>query len=258
MLDHKDMNQITIANDLDQLYDLEATILAQVEYEGYDDNSQFAIRLILDEALTNAYKHGNKADPHKHIHVQYTITREQIEVTIEDEGDGFDLSCLPDPRREETLSKTSGRGIFLIRQFTSSFGYNQTGNTIYFTFRQKPNLEINAHGLSYWRFENAIVLEVDSFRVEQNPVVLLESVLRILDQGAERIILDMNFVDRFDNQILDQILQVGDRLYQEGGKLILIRPSPPLTMAIQERDSEGILILCDSLNQTMNLRSIHS
>ena len=50
-----------------------------------------------------------------------THSPEQLQVTIVDEGEGFDFEGLPDPLAAENLMATSGRGIFLIRSFMDEF-----------------------------------------------------------------------------------------------------------------------------------------
>jgi serine/threonine-protein kinase RsbW len=41
----------------------------------------------------------------------------EIAISIADQGEGFQLSDLPDPLAEENLLRHSGRGVFLIRAF---------------------------------------------------------------------------------------------------------------------------------------------
>jgi serine/threonine-protein kinase RsbW len=69
------------------------------------------------EAAVNAVLHGNAYDPAKRFMVAYEITKDALVITITDQGQGLDLSCLPDPLAPENLMKGSGRGIFLIRAF---------------------------------------------------------------------------------------------------------------------------------------------
>jgi anti-sigma regulatory factor (Ser/Thr protein kinase) len=40
-------------------------LLQAVERHEYDQTSSFAIKLALEEALSNAFKHGNRSDPRK-------------------------------------------------------------------------------------------------------------------------------------------------------------------------------------------------
>ena len=41
----------------------------------------------------------------------------ELSIRVRDEGEGFDLDEVADPLAAENLLKTSGRGIFLIRNF---------------------------------------------------------------------------------------------------------------------------------------------
>ncbi len=44
-----------------------------------------------------------------------------LTVTVGDQGNGFDLSSVPDPLAEENLLHHSGRGILLIRAFVDEY-----------------------------------------------------------------------------------------------------------------------------------------
>jgi serine/threonine-protein kinase RsbW len=233
--------EFTISNRLDDIYDLEARILQQVEHAGYDENSRFAIRLALDEALINAYKHGNQEDPERKVRVVFQVREDEVEIEIEDEGWGFEKGCLNDPRLGDGLQKTSGRGIFLIRQFMSSLHFNQRGNSIKFTYQKKNDLGINAHGLAHWKFESAEVLELDPVRVERSPTIVHESILGLLDQGAMRIIVDLKFLERIDSSVLGFLVGATREAEQRGAKLILIRAQPEVERIIRATSLDLIL-----------------
>src|SRR4051794_18181080 len=51
-------------------HEVQDRILADVQRCGYDEQSTFAIKLSLDEAMINAIKHGNKRDPAKKVHIE--------------------------------------------------------------------------------------------------------------------------------------------------------------------------------------------
>jgi serine/threonine-protein kinase RsbW len=71
--------------------------------------------------VINAIRHGNQGDLRKRVWVEFTPLESEtppgIAIRVRDEGTGFDPSKLPDPLAKENLLKTSGRGIFLIRNF---------------------------------------------------------------------------------------------------------------------------------------------
>jgi len=47
----------------DDVRSAQAALLAAIEKQSFDASSCFAVRLALEEALSNAFKHGNKNDP---------------------------------------------------------------------------------------------------------------------------------------------------------------------------------------------------
>ncbi len=105
-------------------------ITASALARGYDPEATFAIRLALDEAVTNAVKHGNGGDPSKSVVIDYILTPRRLEVTVCDEGSGFDPDGLPDPTSDEHLNQPHGRGVMLMRVYMSEVRYNQRGNCV--------------------------------------------------------------------------------------------------------------------------------
>ena len=47
------------------------------------------------EASLNAYQHGNKKDPDKLIRISHKVSRDKLEVIIEDQGDGLPAYFIP-------------------------------------------------------------------------------------------------------------------------------------------------------------------
>lgn len=120
-------------------------ILAEARRLCYSTEDLFAIRLCLDEALTNAVKHGNGRDPSKRVHVEYELDAVRVWVRIRDEGPGFDLAAIPDPRLPENLLRPSGRGVMLIRHYMSDVAFHPPGNCVEMTrHRTADNEKIGA------------------------------------------------------------------------------------------------------------------
>jgi serine/threonine-protein kinase RsbW len=106
-------------------------LLGEVKQRGFGEQDIFAIHLALEEALTNAVDHGNHGDPNKTVAVDCLITPEKFDISITDQGSGFDLEGLPDPRLGENLYKTEGRGVLLIRAYMDVVEYNTLGNCVH-------------------------------------------------------------------------------------------------------------------------------
>ncbi len=86
--------------------------------------------IALDEAFVNAVKHGNKFNFNKNVRIAVEISKKEARFTFEDEGDGFDVASIPDPRDPENLFKTSGRGVLLIHNIMDEVRYNERGNRL--------------------------------------------------------------------------------------------------------------------------------
>lgn len=67
------------------------------------------------EAVSNAIRHGNREDPSLPVHLVFRTEGDWVMVTVTDQGEGFDPSCLPDPTDPQNVLRSSGRGFFLMR-----------------------------------------------------------------------------------------------------------------------------------------------
>jgi len=122
--------QCTLASDYAASREIQKAILDDIATRGFNGQSVFAVKLALEEALINAIKHGNRFASHKKVQVQAKITNHQAEIVIEDEGNGFDRSRIPDPTLLENLEKCCGRGILLIESYMSSVQWSRNGRRL--------------------------------------------------------------------------------------------------------------------------------
>jgi serine/threonine-protein kinase RsbW len=84
----------------------------------------------LDEAISNAIRHGNQNDPTKLVYVHAEFCDDEARFTVRDEGGGFDCSTLPDPCDPENLFREGGRGVLLIRHIMDEVHFNGYGNEV--------------------------------------------------------------------------------------------------------------------------------
>ncbi len=123
-------DHMVIASRFDQVAPVQDAILAAASAHGFDQTAQFALKLSLEEALTNAIKHGNQLDPAKQVDIEFEIDAEQVKITVCDEGPGFAPDAVPDPTLDENLEKPCGRGVMLIRAYMTQASYNDKGNCL--------------------------------------------------------------------------------------------------------------------------------
>jgi serine/threonine-protein kinase RsbW len=88
---------------------------------GLDEDSLHWVSVAIRECVINAIKHGNRSDTTKHVFVEFeTATKAdvpELAIRVRDQGAGFDPEMVANPLDPENLLKSSGRGIFLIRNF---------------------------------------------------------------------------------------------------------------------------------------------
>jgi len=106
-------------------------ILSKARTYKYSRNDIFAIHLALEEAFINAIKHGNKMDPSKEVKIEYFVTADKVDISIMDQGRGFNADNIPDPRVGDNIYKTSGRGLFLMRSYMNVVEFNKAGNCVH-------------------------------------------------------------------------------------------------------------------------------
>jgi len=118
-------------------------IKVEWDRQGYE-NPEPRLRIILEEAALNAWKHGNKLDPDKAVTFRRRYGND-FHLEVIDEGEGFDHGCLPDPTSEKNIAKPSGRGIFIIRHYASLVCWKEGGRHLVASFRKKPGPEEEKH-----------------------------------------------------------------------------------------------------------------
>ena len=124
------VNRMLIPSDLLAARMPEQEILEALGHFGYPEQAVFAVKLSFEEALVNAVKHGNQGDPAKYITIRYDVNATRAVIIVADEGSGFCPAGVPDCTTQENLTRSSGRGIMLMRAYMDEVGYSPRGNEI--------------------------------------------------------------------------------------------------------------------------------
>lgn len=128
-----------LVHDRAQIDELENRLFGEIEERGFPTSSQFAIRLAFEEAITNAFVHGNDGLEGTDIIVEYAVEPDRVRIAVEDRGPGYDPGAIPDPTLEENLHKPSGRGLMLIRSYMTEVWHNEAGNRLMMTYERPSN-----------------------------------------------------------------------------------------------------------------------
>ncbi len=85
--------------------------------------------------------YGNASDPRKRVRVEVTVRLEEVAVRVTDQGAGFDPSAVPDPTLPDNISKSGGRGIFLMKSLMDEVRFNDQGNSVTLVLRFEGEAE---------------------------------------------------------------------------------------------------------------------
>ena len=108
---------LTLPSRIESVEEAAGSIADILKRSGVNDDVLFGVDMAVREAITNAVLHGNKQDEKKFVHVTTITSPNRLEISIDDEGEGFNPTEVPDPTDSENILKTSGRGIFFMRTF---------------------------------------------------------------------------------------------------------------------------------------------
>lgn len=116
--------EITVSSRFENIELVQVIAEHLCENAGVDEDGSHWIGMAVREAVANAIKHGNKLDVRKKVNATFALTGAQLEITILDEGEGFDPQEVSDPLNPQNIMKTSGRGIFYMKTFMDQVRYS--------------------------------------------------------------------------------------------------------------------------------------
>lgn len=120
--------EVTLESNLKNVEVAEEIVRKVSATAGFDEDSRQHLEMAVHESMINAIWHGNKNDASKSVWLRFEIFKDRLEIRIRDQGNGFDVLSIPDPRQGTNLLKVSGRGILLIRAFVDEFHVEHVAN----------------------------------------------------------------------------------------------------------------------------------
>jgi serine/threonine-protein kinase RsbW len=112
---HKRVFELVCGSSQQEISKIENFLQHMGEQLHLDDGLMHRLLVSCTEAVNNAIIHGNKFNPEKGVIIRCMSTQKTLTICVKDEGEGFDVESLQDPREEKNLMKENGRGVFLMR-----------------------------------------------------------------------------------------------------------------------------------------------
>jgi serine/threonine-protein kinase RsbW len=109
--------ELTLPSRIEAIDKAATAVAGLVNRSGIGEEAAFGIDMAVREALANAVIHGNELDETKLVEINVKSSLDCFEVSVHDQGKGFNPDNISDPTKEENILKSSGRGIFFMRNF---------------------------------------------------------------------------------------------------------------------------------------------
>jgi len=122
--------EFQVPSDLSRVQKVSAEVLSFLKPLALDEGVVFDVRLCLEEALINAMKYGNGLDENLNVRMTVAYQEDRVQITVEDQGPGFDPETLRDCTQEGNLLRNRGRGVYLMHHLMDEVNYNSKGNTV--------------------------------------------------------------------------------------------------------------------------------
>lgn len=116
--------QLSIDSEFENIELVQVVLDESLERLDFDQDSRYWIGIAVREAVANAIKHGNLQDPTKQVAVGLRTERGVLEISIRDQGEGFDPVSVDNPLDPENLLKPDGRGILYMRRLMDDIEYS--------------------------------------------------------------------------------------------------------------------------------------
>ena len=113
----EETTELSLPSRIEAIDEAATMVAGIVSRSGISEEAAFGMDMAVRESLANAVIHGNKLDESKFVEINVKSSPDSLEISVHDEGQGFNPETISDPTKEENILKTSGRGIFFMRNF---------------------------------------------------------------------------------------------------------------------------------------------
>jgi anti-sigma regulatory factor (Ser/Thr protein kinase) len=129
-------NVVTLKIELPKIPDIELVALEGLDrlgrHMGIAEDKIGEARVLVTEAIINALEHTG--EQHPIVHVEFTISKNELTIFVRDYGTGFvlDAVAVPDIKTKLTSDQKRGWGLHLMKSMSDDFRVesNETGTKI--------------------------------------------------------------------------------------------------------------------------------
>jgi anti-anti-sigma factor len=197
--------------------------------------------LCFDEAITNAMVHGNKLDIGRKVRVILCADGERWGAIVEDQGDGFKPSDIPNPDDLESALRESGRGILLMDGYLNELLYSSKGNRVLMIRRRQshpdeteaqpavpPGAQVDADAgpVSVLREDKVDVIQVNASRLDEQTAAALDTAIH--STTSSQLLLDLSRVTYMSSIGIRGIVRLLKVVAGRKGKLVVTGLQPPV------------------------------
>ena len=218
--------------------DLAESLLAQFsEQAGCSEQQQAEITLAVRESVMNAVLHGNRCQLRKRVFLRAELGRSGLQVSVRDEGKGFDPRTVPDPRRPENLLRESGRGILLMRSLMDQVAIRRAASRgmevrmVKFLDRHKEEEHKMSLKVTNRQADGVTILDMNGRIVLGEPTALLRDTIQdLLTRGQKKVLVNLAGVSYIDSSGLGALVSGFTTMTNQQGQLKLLN----LTKKVQD------------------------
>lgn len=113
--------ELKLESKIDSVDAAELIVQGLAREAGFSSDDIDHLGMAVRESMVNAVTHGNGYNKDKSVHFSVRVGGGTLEISIRDEGEGFDPGGVPDPTAPENLLKASGRGLLLMNALVDEF-----------------------------------------------------------------------------------------------------------------------------------------
>lgn len=125
---------LTISSEVGNIVRVENFIESFTETFGLKPELFGKVSLPIIEAVNNAILSGNKLVSDKKVVLEAWKQNNRFYVSVQDEGEGFDYTNIPDPTLPDNIEKVAGRGLYVMKILSDELLFENNGAKVTLVF----------------------------------------------------------------------------------------------------------------------------